>query len=92
LEKANFEFEKYLLQDGVLILQEEQQKEGQGQSQDKQKNKQTKTIDVFGQQTEPICNYHTCHHKFSVHGNTGSHVCKCRHPSNHVTGVSRYHQ
>jgi len=25
-----------------------------------------KIIDVFGQKTEPICNYHTCHHKFFI--------------------------
>jgi hypothetical protein len=33
----------------------------------KQQEEQTKVIDVFGQQTEPICNYHTYHHKFSLH-------------------------
>jgi hypothetical protein len=45
---------------------------------------QTKVIDVYGKQIEPICNYRTCHHKFSVHG----HGCKCRHPLNYATGVS----
>ena len=43
-------------------------------------------IDVYGQQIEPICNYRTCSHKFSTHGNNCK--CKCRHPLNHVTGVS----
>jgi hypothetical protein len=52
-----------------------------------QQEKQTKIIDVYGQQTEPICNYHTCHHKFSLHG-LGTHICKCNHPQNHITGVS----
>jgi hypothetical protein len=45
---------------------------------------QTKVIDVYGKQIEPICNYRTCHHKFSVHG----HGCKCRHPLNYATGVT----
>ena len=48
---------------------------------------QTKVIDVYGQQTEPICSYRRCHHKFSVHG-YGNHNCKCRHPLNYATGVS----
>jgi hypothetical protein len=48
---------------------------------------QTKVIDVYGQQTEPFCNYRTCHHKFSVHGYS-SHICKCRHPLNYAAGVS----
>ena len=47
-----------------------------------------KIIDVFGQKTEPICNYHTCHHKFSLHG-LGTRICKCNHPQNHTTGVSK---
>ena len=44
-----------------------------------------KAIDVYGQQIEPICNYRTCNHKFSEHGN---HKCKCRHAVNYATGVS----
>ena len=52
-----------------------------------EQQEQTKIIDVFGQQTEPICNYHTCHHKFSLHG-IGTRVCKCNHPQNHTIGVS----
>jgi hypothetical protein len=51
-----------------------------------QQQEQTKIIYVYGQQTEPICNYHTCHHKFSLHGYS-IHVCKCRHPLNYATGV-----
>jgi hypothetical protein len=46
-----------------------------------------KAIDVYGQQIEPICNYHTCNHKFSVHGHS-SRICKCRHPLNYVAGLS----
>jgi hypothetical protein len=55
--------------------------------QQQQHKEQTKVINVFGQQTEPICNYHTCHHKFSLHGHNTS-VCKCNHPQNDTTGVS----
>jgi hypothetical protein len=44
-------------------------------------------IDVYGQQTEPICNYRTCNHKFSTHGHS-SRTCKCRHPLNYAVGVS----
>jgi hypothetical protein len=51
-----------------------------------QQQQQTKIIDVFGQKAEPICNYHTCHHKFSLHG-LGTRVCKCNHPQNHTIGV-----
>jgi hypothetical protein len=36
--------------------------------QQQEQQEQTKIIDVFGHKTEPICNYHTCHHKFSLHG------------------------
>ena len=59
----------------------------QSSSQQQQRKHQTKVIDVYGQQTEPICSYRRCHHKFSVHG-YGNHICKCRHPLNYATGVS----
>jgi hypothetical protein len=48
---------------------------------------QIMTMDVYGQQIEPICNYRTCNHKFSEHGH-GNHKCKCHHALNHATGVS----
>ncbi len=57
------------------------------QQQQQQRKHPTKVIDVYGQQTEPICSYRRCHHKFSVHG-CGNHNCKCRHPLNYATGVS----
>ena len=53
-----------------------------------QQQQKTKVIDVYGRQTEPICNYHKCHHKFSLHG-LGTRICKCNHPQNHTTGVSK---
>lgn len=59
----------------------------QSSSQQQQRKHPTKVIDVYGQQTEPICSYRRCHHKFSVHG-YGNHNCKCRHPLNYATGVS----
>ncbi len=59
----------------------------QSSSQQQQRKHQTKVIDVYGQQTEPICSYRRCHHKFSIHG-YGNHNCKCRHPLNYATGVS----
>jgi hypothetical protein len=43
-------------------------------------------IDVYGQQIEPICNYRTCHHKFSTHGRSTQ--CKCRHALNYALGLS----
>ena len=64
----------------ILIEQSSSQRQQQRQH-------QTKVIDVYGQQTEPICSYRRCHHKFSVHS-YGNHNCKCRHPLNYATGVS----
>jgi hypothetical protein len=66
----------------TLIEQSSSQRQQQ-----QQRQHQTKVIDVYGQQTEPICSYRRCHHKFSVHG-YGNHNCKCRHPLNYTTGVS----
>ena len=41
-------------------------------------------IDVFGQETEPICTYYRCRHKFSLHG---SRSCRCKHPTNKTLGI-----
>ena len=46
---------------------------------------QIMTMDVYGQQIEPICNYRTCNHKFSEQGH-GNHKYKCHHALNHATG------
>jgi hypothetical protein len=40
----------------------------------------TNVIDVFGKETEPICDYLRCHHKFSEHGLIRK--CQCKHPRN----------
>jgi hypothetical protein len=48
------------------------------------------TLDVLGQPAEPICTYHGCHHKFSLHG---SRLCRCTHPTNNALGIQiRYFQ
>jgi hypothetical protein len=52
-----------------------------------QQQSQPKVIDVYGQQTEPICNYRRCNHKFSVHGYY-THKCKCRNAINYAAGIS----
>jgi hypothetical protein len=41
-------------------------------------------IDVQGRTSEPLCTYHRCDHKFSVHG-LGN--CKCKHSTNKTLGV-----
>jgi hypothetical protein len=43
-------------------------------------------IDVFGNETEPICTYYRCRHKFSIHG-LRTHGCRCKHPRNKTLGV-----
>jgi len=43
-------------------------------------------VDVFGNNSDPICDYMRCHHNFSLHG-TNSHVCHCKHPQNRIVGV-----
>ena len=65
--------EKYFKPDAATVI--EQPSTGQ------------KAIDVYGQQIEPICNYRTCNHKFSVHGHNRNR-CKCRHPLNYAAGLS----
>ena len=46
---------------------------------------QTKALDVYGQETEPICSYRTCRHKFSLHN---TRRCRCHHAVNYAIGVS----
>lgn len=57
------------------------------QQSEEQQQHQLQVIDVYGQEIEPICNYHTCHHKFSMHGHS-TRVCKCNHPQNYTMGIS----
>jgi hypothetical protein len=46
----------------------------------------TNVIDVFGEETEPICDYLRCRHKFSEHGIRIS-KCQCKHPRNSAAGA-----
>ena len=46
----------------------------------------TSVIDVFGKETEPICDYLRCHHKFSEHG-LGMRKCQCKQPRNNAAGA-----
>jgi hypothetical protein len=49
------------------------------------------TLNVFGQEAEPVCTYYRCNHKFSVHG-LSKYGCKCKHPTNKTLGIFvRYH-
>jgi hypothetical protein len=41
-------------------------------------------VDVHGRTSEPICSYHRCDHKFSLHG---SRRCRCKHPTNKALGI-----
>ncbi len=45
-----------------------------------------KAVDVFGKESEPICDYLRCHHEFSSHGLKTS-KCKCKHPQNAAIGA-----
>jgi hypothetical protein len=47
-----------------------------------------RVVNVLGQETEPICDYLSCHHKFSEHGKNGQ-VCKCKHPQNRSMGLKQ---
>ena len=60
----------------------------QQQQQQPSSSEPAKVIDVFGQESEPICNYYRCHHKFSFHS-LNSHICHCKHPKNSTIGVSK---
>ncbi|MGB7952921.1 MAG: hypothetical protein WCF23_02990 [Candidatus Nitrosopolaris sp.] len=68
------------------ILAEEKGLQKQQESLEKLSPTTTKVIDVFGEMTEPICDYFRCHHKLSVHG-LGTRECQCRHPRNIAIGA-----
>jgi hypothetical protein len=94
LEKNNIQFKPVAIPKSTLFSNYPQaitedivrvEQSGQ-QSKQQQLHQSTKVTDVFGQETEPICNYNTCHHKFSSH-NRGTRVCKCHHARNYATGV-----
>ena len=45
-----------------------------------------KAVNVYGKESEPICDYLRCHHEFSVHGLRAS-KCRCKHPQNGAIGA-----
>lgn len=51
---------------------------------DEKKSEIWGTLDVLGRQSEPICTYYRCHHRFSLHGSSR---CRCKHPNNKALGV-----
>ena len=57
---------------------------------DKQDQYLTNVIDVFGKETEPICDYLRCHHKFSEH-RLKICKCQCKHPRNSAAGAFLLH-
>ena len=66
-------------------------KSRQAEKERDQEQKKWETIDVFGQQAEPVCTYYRCNHKFSVHGLI-KYGCRCKHPTNKTLGIFvRYH-
>ena len=69
------------------IIEESHRQQQMITEQQKEQKRKTKVTDVYGQQTEPVCNYHTCHHKFSLHGHS-TRICRCNHPQNDTIGVS----
>ena len=50
----------------------------------------TNVIDVFGKETEPICDYLRCHHKFSEH-RLKICKCQCKHPRDSAAGAFLLH-
>jgi len=46
-----------------------------------------KVTDVLGKESEPICRYYRCKHKFSEHG---TNLCRCKHPQNTIIGVKDF--
>jgi hypothetical protein len=65
---------------------QKQKKEEEGEEQETEQS-QEMIVNVFGQKSEPICTYHRCHHKLSLHGLGRSYKCKCKHPMNKTLGV-----
>jgi hypothetical protein len=65
---------------------QQQKKEEEGEEQETEQS-QEMIVNVFGQKSEPICTYHRCHHKLSLHSLGRSYKCKCKHPMNKTLGV-----
>jgi hypothetical protein len=71
---------------GFLIVKKEKEKQEQRLEETDHSQLTAKAVDVFGKQSDPICDYLRCHHKFSVHGLRDS-KCRCKHPQNAAIGA-----
>ena len=73
----------------MMMTMTTQSRESVLMRQQQQQSESSKVIDVFGQESEPICNYYRCHHKFSFHNLNSHSTCHCKHPKNSTIGVSK---
>ena len=71
--------------DFIIVKQENRKLEQQSEKTDHY-SVTAKAVNVFGKESEPICDYRRCHHGFSVHGLRTS-KCRCKHPQNDVIGA-----
>ena len=72
-ERSDYAVEKYSTPARIVIEQPSSRQ-------------QIMAMDVYDRQIEPICNYCTCSHNFSIHGR--SRKCRCRHALNYAAGIS----
>jgi hypothetical protein len=73
----------------TMMTMTTQSRESVLMQQQQQQSESSKVIDVFGQESEPICNYYRCHHKFSLHSLNSHNTCHCKHPKNDTIGISK---
>jgi hypothetical protein len=71
---------------GFIIVKKEKEKQEQRSEETDSSRLTAKAVDVFGKQSDPICNYLRCHHEFSVRGVRDS-KCRCKHPQNAAIGA-----
>ena len=53
-------------------------------------NKQQVVMNVFEVEEDPVCDFCSCYHKFSIHGKRSHQKqfnCICKHPTNKALGV-----
>jgi hypothetical protein len=71
---------------GFIIVKEEKGKREMRLEKTDQYLLTAKAVNVFGKESEPICDYLRCHHEFSLHGLRTS-KCRCKHPQNAAIGA-----
>jgi hypothetical protein len=71
---------------GFIIVKKEKEKQQQRSEETDSSRLTAMAIDVFGKQSDPICDYLRCHHEFSAHGLRDS-KCRCKHPQNAAIGA-----